>query len=645
MPDIREPARLDDAVPSPSTETTFAEIVERRYSRRQVFKGLAASAAVAAMAPALDARAQAGGSTLTFTEVAHGATKDHAVAPGYRADVLIRWGDPVVADAPKFDPLKQTPASQAQQFGYNNDFVAYMPLPLGSNNSENGLLWVNHEYTEGYMMFPGLKRPDVPGKLSAAQVDIEMAAHGGTVVEIRKTGGRWETVPGSRYNRRIHVGTEMTISGPAAGDARLKTKVDPTGKKIFGMLNNCSGGTTPWGTVLTAEENFNGYFAGDPAKTPEERNYKRYGLAPKSRYGFAQYHERFDIEKEPNEPNRFGWIVEVDPYDPASVPVKRTSLGRFKHEAATTWVNPDGTLTVYTGDDERNDYLYKFVTRGRYNPSDRAANRNLLDDGTLYVAQFSDDGTVKWLPLVHGQGPLTAQNGFNSQADILIETRRAGDLLKATPMDRPEDVETNPVNGRTYVVLTNNTSRKPEQVTKANPRANNEYGQILELIVPGDGSTKADHSVLEHKWDMFLIAGPLSSGAKYGPGLSASGWTACPDNICFDPKGRMWIASDQGEAQPKIGIGDGVWATDVTGPGRAVTKFFYRAPTGAELCGPCFTPDGKTFFVAPQHVAADDSPESTFDNPTTRWPDFVDSMPPKPSVVAITKADGGEIGG
>jgi secreted PhoX family phosphatase len=652
MPDTNEPARpvadLDpeDIGTNSSTAPRFVEIVERRMSRRQIFKGLAASALVGAIGPALASReafAQSTGSTLTFTEIPHGPKPDHAVAPGYTAKPLIRWGDPVGADAPAFNPMAQTLQAQAQQFGYNNDFIAYMPLPLGSNSSESGLLWVNHEYTEAYLMFPGLLRADVPGKLTREQVEIEMAAHGGSIIEVKKTGNRWDVVPGSRYARRVHLATEMTVSGPAAGHARLKTKADPTGMTVLGTINNCGGGTTPWGTVLTAEENFNGYFGGDFTKTAEANNYKRYGFSARPRYGFATYHDRFNVEKEPNEGNRFGWIVEIDPYDPASTPVKRTALGRFKHEAATTWVNPDGTVTVYSGDDEANDYLYKFVTRGRFNPTDRAANRTLLDDGTLYVAQFSDDGMVKWLPLVHGQGPLTPENGFASQADVVIEPRRAGDLLKATPMDRPEDVEANPVTGRAYVLLTNNAGRKAEQVNKANPRANNQYGQIIEMIVPGEGKA-ANHAVLEHRWEMFLIAGPLESGAKYGPGISASGWTACPDNICFDPKGRMWIASDQGTAQPKIGSGDGVWATDTVGPGRAVTKFFYRAPTGAELCGPCFTPDGKTLFVAPQHVAADDSPDSTFDKPTTRWPDFVDSMPPRPSVVAITKNDGGEIG-
>jgi secreted PhoX family phosphatase len=630
-----------------SSERPFRDIVAARMSRRGLLRGAAATATVGVLGTTLTGAAvlAQGGSTLTFTEIAHGMSPNHAVAPGYTAQVLIRWGDKLAGEAPNFDPLRQTAAAQAAQFGYNNDFIAFMPLPMGSGNSNSGLLWVNHEYTESYMMFPGLDRKNYLEKATKETADIEMAAHGGSVIEVRKSGNSWQVVENSRYARRVTLsGTEIQISGPAAGHDRMKTTADPSGRKVVGMINNCGGGATPWGTVLSAEENFNMYFSGDVARTPEERNYRRYGLATQSRYAFSRFHDRFNVEKEPNEPNRFGWVVEIDPYDPNSVPVKRTALGRLKHEAAEAWVNPNGTVTVYTGDDEANDYLYKFITRGRYNPADRAANMRLLDEGTLYVAQFSDDGMVKWLPLVHGQGPLTAANGFNSQADVLIEARRAADLLKATPMDRPEDVETNPVTGRTYVILTNNSRRKPEEVNKANPRPANEYGQILELLPPGEGKN-ADHTALQHRWEMFLVAGPVDKGGMYGTGISTSGWTACPDNMAFDSKGRMWIASDQGTAQPKFGIGDGIWATDTVGPGRAVTKMFYRTPTGAEMCGPCFTPDNKTLFVAVQHPAADDDPNSIFDKPSTRWPDFKDDTPPRPSVVAITKNDGGDIGG
>jgi secreted PhoX family phosphatase len=392
--------------------------------------------------------------------------------------------------------------------------------------------------------------------------------------------------------------------------------------------------------VLIAEENFHQHFRGDVEKTGEARNYKRYGL-PGKRWAWAEHHDRFNLDKEPNEANRFGWIVEIDPYDAASTPVKRTALGRFKHECATTMINPDGRVTVYSGDDQRFDYLYKFVTAGRFDPNDRAANRDLLDTGTLYVAKFEADGTMTWLPVTFGTGPLTAENGFNSHADVMIETRRAADLLEATPMDRPEDVETNPVNGRTYVMCTNNSKRKPEQVNAANTRAKSKHGHVIELIPPmTDG--KADHTALEYRWEFFLLAGDPANPddrAMYLADISANGWLSSPDNCTFDAKGRIWISTD---GQPKSGISDSVYAADTYGPGRGLTRCFFNAPTGAEICGPTFTPDYRTLFLAIQHPA--DDKDSTFDNPSTRWPDFADNMPPRPSVVAIVKDDGGEIG-
>ncbi|HWA49898.1 MAG TPA: PhoX family phosphatase, partial [Dongiaceae bacterium] len=427
----------------------------------------------------------------------------------------------------------------------------------------------------------------------------------------------------------------MTITGPAAGHDRLKTSADATGTKVLGMINNCGGGSTPWGTVLTAEENFHQYFGGDPAGTAEEKNYKRYGIKGSPSYPWGKFVDRFDVTKELNEPNRFGWIVEINPYDPTSTPVKHTALGRFKHEAATTVVNPDNRLVVYTGDDEVFEYVYKYVSNGTFDPAAGTANSALLNDGTLFVAKFAEDGSVEWLPLVHGQGELTAANGFNSQADILIETRRAADLLGATKMDRPEDVETDPVSGKVYVVLTKNNKRKADQVDAMNARAENLWGHIIELTPPS-----GDHAATKFAWDIFLQAGDpkdAAQGAKYGGEVSDSGWFANPDNIAFDPKGRLWIATD---GFPDHGVHDGVWAADTDGAGRAITKHFLGCPQGAELCGPAFTPDGQTFFVAVQHPSEDGS----FDAPTTRWPDFADNMPPRPSVVAIVKKGGGEVG-
>jgi secreted PhoX family phosphatase len=503
---------------------------------------------------------------------------------------------------------------------------------------------VNHEYTDTQLMFAGIGAGR-EGRLRTTQEQtrIELMAHGLSVVEIRRQDGRWSVVPNSRYNRRITGETEMRVSGPAAGHELLKTSQDATGTRVRGTLNNCAGGNTPWGTVITSEENFNQYFSGAAAKNGAlAEAYRRYGIVEQGTYGWSRFENRFDLDKEPNEPNRFGWNVELDPYDPESVPVKRTAMGRFKHEGATHAVSHDGRVVFYQGDDERFDYVYKFVTARAWNPNDRAANRDLLDEGTLYVARFHDDGKLEWLPVVHGQGPLTEANGFRNQAEVLINTRRAADLLQATPMDRPEDVEANPATGRVYVLLTNNTSRTQERVNAANPRARNAHGHVVEIIPPGAGTNRVDHAATEGRWEIFLMAGKpgVDAGARYHRATSDNGWLSCPDNCAFDSKGRLWIATDG--APSAAGVADGIWATDTQGAGRALTRQFYRAPTGAEVCGPCFTPDNRTLFLAIQHPGDDRG--STFERPSTRWPDFAENMPPRPSVIAIVKKDGGEIG-
>jgi secreted PhoX family phosphatase len=560
------------------------------------------------------------------------------VPEGYEVQVLIRWGDPVTADAPAFDPANQTAAAQEKQFGYNNDFIGLHPLPAGSTTGDRFLMVVNHEYTDPGLMFAGLgSGRTVNLNVSKEQAEIELAAHGGAVVEIVCENGKWSVVPNSKYARRISANTAFDISGPAAGHDKMKTSADPSGRKVLGMLNNCAGGETPWGTWLTAEENFNGYFGGDAEKMPDAKAYKRYGISKATWYGWSKYFDRFNVEKEPNEPNRFGWIVEIDPYDPAATPIKRTALGRFKHEGCHHSLAKDGRVVIYMGDDERFDYVYKFVTAKPWNRQDRSANRNLLDEGTLYVARFADDGKVEWLPLVQGQGPLTAENGFASQADVLINTRLAADLLKATPMDRPEDVEANPVNGRVYVMLTNNTRRTEQQVNRANPMARNAHGHVVE-IVPKDG----DHAALDGAWSIFLVGGKpgIDPAARYHRATTENGWLSCVDNCTFDSKGRIWIATDG--APTAAGIADGLYGADTAGYGRGLTRCFFQAPTGAEVCGPILTPDDSTLFLAVQHPAEDAG--STFEKPSTRWPDFKDGMPPRPSVIAITKKGGGPIG-
>ena len=621
-------------------EPTMGELIERRLSRRDALRGLAATGTGLALAglPAI-APAQANGpSTLTFKELGHTLDAADHVAEGYDIRVLVRWGDPVTAGAAPFDPAVPSGATQATQFGYNNDYLGLHPLPAGSRGSDRFLLVVNHEYTNANLMFAGLGAGRGANlNVSAEQTAVEMAAMGGSVLEIARQDGQWRVVPDSRYARRITATTPMEISGPAAGHDLLKTSADPAGRKVLGMINNCAGGSTPWGTWLTCEENFDVYFGGDASRLPLPAMQKRYGVGRATLAGWYRHVDRFDLSKEPNEPNRFGWVVEIDPYDPSAVPVKRTALGRFKHEGCTYTLAKDGRVVLYSGDDERFDYAYKFVTAKPWNPTDRAANRNLLDEGTLSVARFDADGKVQWLPLVQGEGPLTPENGFANQGDVVIKARLAADLLKATPMDRPEDIETNPVNGRVYVVLTNNTSRKPEQVDAANPRAGNAHGHIIE-IAPKDG----DHGATEGTWSIFLAAGKPGhdAGARYHRATTEDGWLSCPDNIAFDSKGRIWIVTDG--APGAAGVADGVYAADTVGFGRALTRCFYQAPTGAEVCGPIFTPDDATLFLAIQHPGEDRG--STFEKPSTRWPDFKEGVPPRPSVIAITKKGGGPIG-
>jgi len=567
-----------------------------------------------------------------------------AVADGHEIQTVIRWGDPILADGPGFDAARVTAEAQARQFGYNNDYLDFFPLPAGSRNSDHGLLVVNHEYTNANLMFSGLgPLREARARLNATQAAAEIAAHGGSVVEVKREGGVWGYVKDSRYNRRITGETPMRVSGPAAGHDRLKTNADPTGMRVLGTLNNCAGGNTPWGSVLICEENFNFYFGGATVETdPQAAAFKRYGIVKESVYPWGRFQDRFDLAKEPNEANRFGWVVEFDPFDPSSVPVKRTALGRFKHEGCTHVVNPDGRVVFYQGDDERFDYVYRFVTAKAWNPSDRAANRDLLDDGTLSVAKFEADGKVRWLPLVFGQGPLTAANGFRNQGDVVVEARRAADLLGATPMDRPEDVETNKATGRVYVMLTNNERRAANQIDAINPRARNVHGHIVEIVPPGAGTARVDHAADEMQWGLFLVAGRpgIDAGAQYHRAVSDSGWLSCPDNCAFDAKGRIWIATDG--APTAAGVADGLYAADTQGHGRALTRLFYQAPTGAEVCGPCFTPDETTIFLAIQHPGEDSG--STFDKPSTRWPDFADGVPPRPSVIAIVKKGGGVIG-
>jgi uncharacterized protein len=652
----------EDQGTNTSVNATLGDVIAERFNRRDLLKGaLAVTAISATVSPlALTERAQAQGAkpTFDFKEVSAGIDERHHIAEGYDADILIRWGDPIFADAAPFDPQAQTADKQRRQFGYNNDFLGYFPL----DGSNRGLLAVNHEYTAEELMFPGLGKQDeqtVPdpndpkkkidvsfAKMTREIAEVEMAAHGGSVIEIERQNGKWSVVPNSRYARRITAETEMEITGPAAGHVLMQTAADPAGRRVKGMLNNCAGGVTPWGTWVTCEENINYYFWGKLADShPQARTYKRYGV-PVGRYNWATWHDRFDINKEPNEPNRFGWVVEIDPFDPASVPKKRTALGRFKHEGAAGITNKDGRYVIYSGDDERFDYVYKFVSRDTVNPNDRAANMNLLAEGTLYVARYAADGTGEWLPLVHGHGPLTEANGFKDQGEVLIHARLAADRLGATKMDRPEDVEVNPRTNKVYAMLTNNNRRTAQQVDAVNPRADNRFGHIVEMT-----PDNLDHASTRFTWEIMLKCGDPSIadvGATFSSATSKDGWFGMPDNCAFDSMGRLWITTD-GNSGITTRRNDGVWAVETEGPLRGTSKHFFRCPVGAEMCGPVFTPDDETMFVAVQHPGEDGEEwpafnrPSTFDDPSTRWPDFADGVPPRPAIVAITRRSGGKI--
>lgn len=633
----------------------FAQVLTRRLNRRALVGGASASAAAMLFAgnrvgAQATPESMADATKRLSFEAIEGNTLDQpVVASGYVAMPFLRWGDPLTADAPDFDPENQTAEAQAQQFGYNCDWVGFLPLPEGSDSSDHGLLVVNHEYTNPELMFPGYLLPneaygealaqatpdstiEVPEFLpnpTQAIVDVELAAHGLSVVEIQRGGdGRWEVVLDSNYNRRIMATTPAEITGAAAGNDLLKTGDDDTGTRVTGTLNNCAGGVTPWGTIITGEENFQQYFANLSALPEDDPRFAmldRFGVNEEaSDRQWEVFYPRFDVAQEPNEPFRFGWGVEIDPYDPESTPKKRTALGRAKHEGHTSFVAPGGQVAVYSGDDSRFEYAYKFVTKGSYDPNDRTANMDLLDEGTLYVAKFNDDGSGEWMALIQGENGLTEDAGFASQGDVLINARMAADILGATKMDRPEDFETDPVTGKVYLVCTNNTRRALDETDDANPRVNNVHGHIIEITEADD-----DHAAATFSWDMFILGGDPDQGATYYAGLDTGDFPvspiSAPDNLTFDAAGHIWISTDGNE----LGINDGLYAAPTTGDDRGQTRQFFSAVPGSEVSGPIFTPDNSSLFLSVQHPGEG----GTYEQPLSTWPGT--ETPPRPTVVLI----------
>lgn len=645
----------------------FEDVMERRIERRTFLKGaMVAAVGASALGGAVEVLAQKGDdfvaadipaefsadgvNPLTFQPISLDRTDAITVPPSYNSQVIIRWGDPVVPGATAIDYNNQTGASQAGQFGYNCDFVTIFPLPAtdelskGEETNDGGgtpitraLLAVNHEYTNPELMFPGY----VAGTPTADQVAAEIAAHGLSVVEIVLGTNGWQYVPSSTFNRRITGQTPMELTGPAAGDDMLKTSTDTTGRNALGMFNNCGGGWTPWGTILTAEENFNQYFGnlnGLPTTDSRRAMHARYGLPLNaSERRWENFQTRFNVGTEPNEAFRFGYIVEIDPYNPNFLPKKRTALGRFKHEAATTAVSADNRVVCYMGDDERFDYMYKFVSAGTISPN-RTENFNLLDTGTLYIAKFNDDGTGEWLPMIAGQGPLASWTA----AQVAYNTRGAADLMGATKMDRPEDVERNPFNGKVYAAFTNNTLRgagSNPPPNAANPRAVNRNGHIIEILESNNNAAATTFT-----WEITMLCGnprrPADQTYFAGVQQQASRFLvspiSCPDNIGFDTSGNLWIATD---GMPgNLPGNDAIFAVATQGSEKGQVKQFLSSVVGCETAGLFISQDDRTLFVTIQHPAEG----STFAAPTSRFPDY-NTNPPRPSVVAIRKTSGSPI--
>ncbi|MCP3426261.1 PhoX family phosphatase [Rothia sp. AR01] len=576
------------------------------------------------------------------------------VPGGWAWEPIVRWGDPLFPGAPALDPEHQTAEAQAQQFGYNNDFLAILPDGPGALT---GLLVCNHEYTNEEVMFPAAQWSTRGRELRRAA----MAAHGMSVVELvrEEAGGPWSYVVGGARNRRIHLDTPFRLSGPAAGSELLRTEEDPAGTTVLGTLNNCSGGVTPWGTVLSGEENVNSYFVGSP--TEEEKRFEI--TASPTAHGWESVQRRWNLGLEGcrNEANRFGWIVEVDPQDPTSTPVKRTALGRFKHEGANVRVDPaTGRVVAYMGDDSRFEYLYKFVSRDAYREGDAAHNRTLLDHGDLFVAKFAGnspageidgegglpsdgafDGTGEWIPLT--RDGASAVPGMSID-QVLVNTRAAGDAVGATAMDRPEDVEPSPVSGLVYVALTNNTDRGAKDrnlseelpADEANPRTKNRDGHVLELSERG-GSAVAER----FDWSILLVCGdPAEDSSAYFAGFDPARVSpiSCPDNLAFDSTGRLWISTDG--APSNIGYNDGLFRVGLEGGERGRVEQFLSVPVEAETCGPVVHDAENMVYVAVQHPGEDGSHAA----PSSFFPDYVPERAtpapgqvrgPRPAVVQV----------
>jgi secreted PhoX family phosphatase len=646
-----------------NSQPTIEELLQQRLTRREVLQQSTALGGLTAFGFAFDTAraATAPVSKTSFVEITSSNADRISLPPGYTHDVVIRWGDAMWSDTPSLDTSSMraggllTPTAavaQQRQFGEHCDAIQYFRLDAGHGTSRSGVLCINNEYTDDELLFPG-RRPvwgTDPAHIrelvsrNPGIVHFAKAAHGVSVVEVARSTTGWTHRRDSHFNRRITADTPIEVRGPARGAAWMRTAADPTGTRVLGTLANCAGGRTPWNTYLSAEENLQDYFGNfatlharrdvDAAMLHAHRRVRHWDSV--SPHGWELVDSRFDAAVEPHEAFRFGWIVELDPMNPSRPPVKRTALGRMAHEAASPVVAANGQLAVYMGDDDLFEYIYKFVSRGRVGSgaNSMTANDKLLDEGTLYVARFDADGKGEWLPLIHDpNGRLNAANGFRNQAEVLIQARAAADALGATPMDRPEDIEIDPHTGKIYIACTRNESRLGISTSReyagrkvdfgvnaANTRPANRYGHIIEIAEVG-----ADHSARQFRWDSLLM----------GPGHSPTS-LGSPDNLAFDTAGRLWVVTDG--TQPDGG-NNGCYVCSTSGADRGNVKRFLTGPVGCEIAGCVFAPGDDTLFISIQHPGEG----GTLARPISDWPDG-NSSPPRSSVIAIRREDGGTIG-
>ncbi len=618
-----------DEIHSPrDAETDFDRIIDAAMSRRRFIGGaatLGASAFLMSAGAMIPRRADAASRLLDFEAVATSTADTVTVPKGFSWHVVASWGDPMWSKGTWFNhATRGTGASQELAFGDNNDGMALF------TKDGHSILAVNNEYVNRKIMY-GNRASELPE--NADDVRKGKAGHGVSIIEIAQKDGRWGIVKDSLYNRKVTADTPVEITGPARGHDLMKTAADPLGTRSLGTWNNCANGKTPWGTYLACEENFNGYFSSSDKTYVRSDHMKRYGVNLKDRgYAWATTDERFDISKHPNESNRCGYIVEIDPLDPASTPKKRTAMGRFKHENAAVVIAKNGHVVTYSGDDERGEFLYRFVSAGKY--VEGGNNRDLLENGRLYVAKFSDNGRGEWAELT----PKTT--GMASQAEVSIMTRQAASAVGATTMDRPEWIAVNPTKIEAYCTLTNNKNRgvKPNAggdatpVGGPNPRKANHYGQIVRWIPDNE-----DHSATGFAWDLYVMAGnPTVHSDAYGgsANVNKDNMFNSADGIGFDSQGGLWIQTDGNYSNKGDFAGQGNNQMLLGDTTTGEIKRFMVGPNEAEITGLVWSADGKTMFVGIQHPGERGNSHFPGGGNTT----------PRSSIIAISKDDGSMIG-